>query len=99
MEKRGGFRTWCRVQGLCDGWRRCLRLCFELCDNLPIRLSMAMETILTVSRRCLVCEHIDEVDEPASVDSIGVPCSSCHAPTERIAVLAKRRQAPAANPH
>jgi len=58
-----------------------------------------METILTVRRRCLVCEQIDEGDEPATTDPIGVPCSSCHAPTERIAVLAKHRQATAANPH
>ena len=60
---------------------------------------MGKDTILTVRRRCLVCEQIDEGDEPESVEPIGVPCSSCHAPTERIAVLAKHRHASAANPH
>ena len=60
---------------------------------------MGIETILTVRRRCLVCDQIDEIDEPATAEPIGASCSSCHAPTERIAVLAKHRHAPAANPH
>jgi hypothetical protein len=60
---------------------------------------MGRATILTVRRRCLVCEQVDEGDEPESVEPIGAPCSSCHAPTERIAVLARRRLPVAANPH
>ena len=60
---------------------------------------MGKETILTVRRRCLVCEQIDEGDEPETTDPIGAPCSSCHAPTERVEILARRRQAIAINPH
>jgi hypothetical protein len=60
---------------------------------------MPTETMLTVRRRCLVCEQLDECHELDTVDPIGAPCSSCHAPTERIEVLARRRQAVALNPH
>ena len=60
---------------------------------------MRTETILTVRRRCLVCEQLDEGVELDTVDPIGVPCSSCHAPTERIDILARRRQSVAVNPH
>lgn len=50
-------------------------------------------------RRCLVCDHQQDVWEPETVDEIGPPCSRCHAPTERLAVLERRRLAPAVNPH
>lgn len=58
-----------------------------------------METILSVRRRCLVCEQIDEAEEPEAADVIGAPCSSCHAPTERVEILARRRKPVAVNPH
>ena len=60
---------------------------------------MRTETILTVRRRCLVCDQLDAVEELDTVDPIGAPCSSCHAPTERIDILARRRQSVAVNPH
>ena len=60
---------------------------------------MRMETVLTVRRRCLVCDQLDEGDEPDTADPIGTPCSSCHAPTERVDILARRRHPVAVNPH
>jgi hypothetical protein len=48
------------------------------------------DTLLRVRRRCLVCEAIDEVEEPQESEPIGYPCSSCHAPTERIEIVARR---------
>jgi len=51
-------------------------------------------------RRCLVCDAEEELWEPEASDLIGPPCSTCHAPTERVAVLERRRAAAAAvNPH
>lgn len=38
-------------------------------------------------RRCLVCDEELDVVEPEGVDEIGLPCTSCGAPTERIGVL------------
>ena len=58
-----------------------------------------VQTFLTVRRRCLVCDHVDELEEPATVDPIGVPCSSCQAPTERIETLLRRTKPVALNPH
>jgi hypothetical protein len=58
-----------------------------------------VQTVITVRRRCLVCEQVDEVEEPDTADAIGAPCSSCRAPTERIDVLARRRTAAVVNPH
>ena len=55
--------------------------------------------MLTVRRRCLVCEAVDEGEEPDTTDPIGVPCSSCRAPTERVEVLARRTKPVAVNPH
>ena len=52
-----------------------------------------------VRRRCLVCDGVDEVWEPADTDEIGPLCSRCHAPTERIAELERRRPVRAVNPH
>ena len=69
-----------------------------LCDHLPMRSSIT-RTILTVRRRCLVCDVEAELDEPVETDPIGVPCPSCRAPTERNAILARRTVAMVANPH
>jgi predicted ester cyclase len=38
-------------------------------------------------RRCLVCDEEVDVLEPEVADEIGLPCTSCGAPTERVAVL------------
>jgi len=56
-------------------------------------------TLLTVRRRCLVCEHEQQWEEPAGTDQIGSPCSSCHAPTERIEILARQTRPLARNAH
>ena len=57
------------------------------------------ETLLTVRRRCLVCDAEAEVVEPDGTEQIGTPCPGCHAPTERIATIARRTRPVAANPH
>jgi hypothetical protein len=54
---------------------------------------------LRVQRACLVCEFVEELWEPAGTDEIKGPCSRCHAPTERVAVLERRRLRAAVNPH
>jgi hypothetical protein len=54
---------------------------------------------LTVVRRCLVCDCVEERSEPESEDVIGPPCTRCHAPTERVEVLARRSVAHEPNPH
>jgi hypothetical protein len=51
-------------------------------------------TWLRVRRRCLVCDEQATLEEGADTFSIGVPCTACGAPTERVEVLA-RRTAPA----
>jgi hypothetical protein len=56
-------------------------------------------TLLTVRRRCLVCEHEEQWEEEAGTEVIGAPCSSCHAPTERIEILARHTRPLALNPH
>lgn len=54
---------------------------------------------LRVQRRCLVCDAVDDVWEPEDTDQIGPLCGVCHAPSERIAVLERRRVPAAVNPH
>jgi hypothetical protein len=56
------------------------------------------QTLLTVRRRCLVCEYEAEGEEPSGTEQIGPPCSSCHAPTERVEILARRTRPLALNP-
>src|SRR5215216_814221 len=55
--------------------------------------------LLTVRRRCLVCDAESEVTEPEGTDPIGPLCPQCHAPTERVEVLSKRVAKEAPNPH
>jgi len=45
---------------------------------------------VAVVRRCLVCQYEDQLEEREETDPIGSPCSRCAAPTERIAIRAKR---------
>ena len=54
---------------------------------------------LLVRRLCLVCEHDEQLWEAADTDEIGPPCTRCHAPTERRAVLERRRVKGGQNPH
>ena len=49
-------------------------------------------SIASVRRRCLVCEAEMTVNEPENTEPIGTPCQECSAPTERVAVLAVRKQ-------
>jgi hypothetical protein len=60
-------------------------------------MTEADATRLHVRRRCLVCDAIEDVTEPPNVDAIGPECSRCHAPTERIEILADGKAE--ANPH
>ena len=50
-------------------------------------------------RRSLVCDWEEPVTEPEETDVVGPPCSRCHAPTERVAVAARRIEDVARNPH
>jgi hypothetical protein len=58
-----------------------------------------LDTVVEARRRCLVGDLIETVTEPAGTDAIGPQCSRCHAPTERIDVLAERRVRRERNPH
>ena len=55
--------------------------------------------VLDVTRRCLVCDWEEAVTEPEDTDVLGPPCSRCRAPSERIAVNARRIEPIARNPH
>ena len=71
-------------------------------SDLHVRSSMGAEDAqreLRVQRACLVCEFVEELWEPADTDEIKGPCSRCHAPTERVAILERRRLRAAVNPH
>jgi hypothetical protein len=61
--------------------------------------SRMTETLLTVRRRCLVCDAEAELVEPEATEQIGTPCPTCHAPTERVATISRRTTPVAANPH
>lgn len=61
--------------------------------------SSMRNTLLTVRRKCLVCDAEEVREEPAEADPIGGVCSSCHAPTERVAIVARRSKPVAQNPH
>ena len=50
---------------------------------------------VTVRRRCLICEWEGEVVEAADDLEIGGECPDCHSPTERLAVLSRRKIASA----
>ncbi len=69
---------------------------------LHIRSSMRTRTTtyeVRVCRRCLVCDMDAEVWEPENTDEIGPLCSRCHAPTERVATLERRRARQGINVH
>jgi hypothetical protein len=57
------------------------------------------QQIVEAMRRCLVCDWQERVTEPESTDVLGTPCSRCHAPTERTAILASRFEPATRNPH
>ena len=72
-----------------------------MCSALRMRSSMSSKTCvyLIVRRRCLVCDHEDELEERDGTDVIGTPCSSCSAPSERIEILGRRTRPVEVNPH
>ena len=70
----------------------------QLCNTIRVRSSMS-EVILRVRRRCLVCDTDAELEESEGTEPIGVPCGSCHAPTERVEVLERYSRRAMANPH
>jgi hypothetical protein len=55
--------------------------------------------MLEVRRRCLVCDAETRIIEPERTEPIGYPCPECHAPTERVEVLAHKLRTAAPNPH
>jgi len=55
--------------------------------------------VVDATRRCLVCDWEYPVTEAQDTDVLGPPCERCHAPTERIAVLAQRVEPVERNPH
>jgi hypothetical protein len=54
---------------------------------------------LDVRRRCLVCDFVEHVTEPEDTDEIGPECSRCHAPSERVEIIARRKAPRQRNPH
>ena len=73
------------------------------CVTLFLSAQASWETpgaiLLTVRRRCLVCDFLEERVEPEDTDLIGPPCTRCHAPSERIEVLNRRAVPHQPNPH
>jgi len=46
-----------------------------------------------------VCDWEEAVTEAEETDVLGPPCSRCRAPSERVAILARRVEPVARNPH
>ena len=46
-----------------------------------------------------MCDWDEQVTEAEDTDVLGPPCSRCHAPTERVHILARRTELVARNPH
>ena len=83
--------------------RNCLTAVFRnrVCQNILVRSSKrpTEAILLSVERRCLVCDFVQQQAEAEETDVIGPPCTRCRAPTERIAVLTRRIVAHEPNPH
>jgi len=60
---------------------------------------MLTQVVLKARRRCLVCEWEQTNVEPEHTDVLGPLCNRCHAPTERLEILARRVQAIGRNEH
>jgi hypothetical protein len=56
-------------------------------------------TVIDARRRGLVCDWEQTNVEPEGADAIGRECDRCHAPTERLEILARRVQAVGRNEH
>jgi len=55
--------------------------------------------VVDTTRRCLVCDWEEAVTEAEDTDAVGPLCGRCRAPTERLAILARRVEVVALNPH
>jgi len=73
-----------------------MRMSANLCSMLAVRSRKT--SLLRVRRQCLVCEARTTVEESADTFSIGPPCPSCGAPTERLEILSRRIVAAQRNP-
>jgi hypothetical protein len=60
---------------------------------------MLTRTMIDARRRCLVCDWEQTTVEAEDTDVLGPPCDRCHAPTERLEILAKRIVAVGRNEH
>lgn len=93
---RGAARTgWDRRTVALAGSRSCGKLLRTMNGGRTKR----ERVVLDVTRRCLVCDWEEAVTEPEDTDVLGPPCSRCRAPSERIAVHARRSEPIARNPH
>jgi hypothetical protein len=63
------------------------------------RKTQPERTVVDATRRCLVCDWEETVTEPEETDAVGPVCTRCHAPTERVAVLARRVERAERNLH
>src|SRR5258705_12136626 len=72
-----------------EGWYPWSRSC-NLCSTLRMR-SRKTFTYITVLRRCLLCEHEHELEEREETYTMGTPCPSSAAPTERVQLRRKRK--------
>jgi hypothetical protein len=63
------------------------------------RRTQRERAVVDARRRCLVCDWEEAVTEAEDTDVLGPPCSRCHAPTERVAILARRLERVARNLH
>ena len=66
---------------------------------MPGRRPKSEHLVVDATRRCLVCDWEYAVTEPDETDILGPPCARCGAPSERIAVLARRTEPVLRNLH
>ena len=55
--------------------------------------------VVDAVRRCLACDWEESVAEAVETDVLGPACGRCGAPTERIAIAARRVERTVRNPH
>jgi hypothetical protein len=60
---------------------------------------LRVRAVLDVTRRCLACDWEEAATEPEETDAVGPLCGRCRAPSERIAVHARRTEPIQRNPH
>jgi CRISPR/Cas system-associated protein Cas10 (large subunit of type III CRISPR-Cas system) len=79
--------------------RRPRRACGKLLRSMGGERTKRVRVLLDVTRRCLVCDFEEAITESEDTDVLGPLCSRCRAPSERIAVHARRTESIARNPH